>query len=219
MSMTTAKMSKWSTAHGDVQVSPDILRQLFNAPTATDLEVFHFIQICKAQGLNPFLRDAYLIKYSEKDPASFVTGKETFTQRAEAHPDFDGIEAGVIVDRGGEIKELVGSFYLKTDELLGAWAHVYRKSWDRPISKSVRFEEYDTGRSLWKGKPGTMIEKVAIVQALREAFPSTFAGLYDSVEMGQDLPELKEIASPNGSAEEGRGVNDDGADTRADEAS
>ena len=41
--MTTVKMSKWSTAHGDVQVSPDMLRQLFNAPAATDLEVFHFI--------------------------------------------------------------------------------------------------------------------------------------------------------------------------------
>ena len=37
--------------------------------------------------------------------------------------------------------------------------------------------------------PGTMIRKVALVQALREAFPNTFAGLYDAAEMKVELPD------------------------------
>ena len=182
-----ARPTTWTTAHGEVTATPDLLRQIFNAPTASDFEVYQFIQLCKAQSLNPFLRDAYLIKYGDK-PASFVTGKETFTQRAEAHEDYDGMEAGVIVQRDGTVEYLKGTFHLPTDSLVGGWTRVHRKNWSTPVDKSVTFSEYDSGRSLWKSKPATMIEKVAIVQALREAFPRTFAGLYDSSEVGQDLP-------------------------------
>jgi len=47
----------------------------------------------------------------------------------------------------------------------------------------VKLAEYDTGKSLWKGKKATMIRKVALVHALREAFPSTFGALYDESEV------------------------------------
>ena len=187
------QLTTWETAHGPVSVTPGILRQMFKAPTATDLEVFQFVRLCQAQKLNPFLGEAYLIKYDKEKPASFVTGKETFTQRAEAHPDFDGVEAGIIVKRGDEVEHLSGSFKLPTDELVGGWAKVHRKNWTKPTESSVAFSEYSTGRSLWKTKPATMIRKVALVQALREAFPSSFAGLYDSAEMGQDLPQLAQV--------------------------
>lgn len=36
----------------------------------------------------------------------------------------------------------------------------------------------------WSKKPATMIRKVALVQALREAFPKTFGGLYSAEEQG-----------------------------------
>ncbi len=189
------KMSKWQTPHGEVAATPEILRKLFKAPNASDFEVFTFIQLCKAQGLNPFLRDAYLIKYGN-NPATIVTGKETFTQRAESHPQFDGMEAGIIVDRDGDVRYFKGTFHLPTDTLLGGWARVHRKDRSVPLEKSVAFSEYDTGKSLWKTKPATMIEKVPIVQALREAFPQTFAGLYDSSEIGQDLPRNEEAPPP-----------------------
>lgn len=58
----------------------------------------------------------------------------------------------------------------------------------------VSFDEY-AGRkrdgslnSTWRGKSGTMIRKVAIVHALREAFPDDLAGLYDSSEMQVEEP-------------------------------
>ena len=189
-----AKVSKWETSLGEVQVTPALLRQMFRCDTATDFEVYQFVQLCKLQRLNPFTGEAYLVKYRADQPATFIVGKATFTQRAEAHDQYDGLESGIVVQRGDSIEMLDGTLYYPGDVILGGWAQVYRKDRRVPLKKMVTFTEYDTGRSLWKSKPGTMIEKVAIVQALREAFPTSFAGLYDSSEMGQDLPKIREAS-------------------------
>ena len=66
-------------------------------PLATDQEIYLFLQLCKFQQLNPFLREIYLIKYSSGQPASMVTGKETFTKRANRNPQYKGFKAGVVV--------------------------------------------------------------------------------------------------------------------------
>ena len=42
--------------------------------------------------------------------------------------------------------------------------------------------------SQWSGKSATMIRKVALVQALREAFPARLGGMYASEERGYDEP-------------------------------
>ncbi|WP_284142997.1 recombinase RecT [Caloranaerobacter azorensis] len=62
--------------------------------------------------------------------------------------------------------------------LLGAWAEVYRKDRKYPYIAKVSFDEYNKGQSTWKSMPKTMIRKVAIVQALREAFPVDLGALY-----------------------------------------
>ena len=41
----------------------------------------------------------------------------------------------------------------------------------------------------WSRKPATMIRKVALTQALREAFPEDLGGMYASEEMGVDFAE------------------------------
>ena len=56
----------------------------------TDQEVAMFINLCKYAGLNPWLKEAYCIKYGS-EPATMVTGKEAFLKRAESMPDYDGI--------------------------------------------------------------------------------------------------------------------------------
>ena len=43
----------------------------------TDQEVVMFLELCKAQKLNPFVKDAYLIKYGNQ-AAQIVTGKDVF---------------------------------------------------------------------------------------------------------------------------------------------
>lgn len=158
-------------------------------PKATDKECMMFLALCKTQNLNPFLNEAYLIKYEAGKPAQIVVGKETFLKRANRLPDYEGFEAGIIVKTSDDkIERRAGSFVAFGEVLLGGWCKVFRK--DRPpVVAEVSLKEYDTGMSLWKRKPATMIRKVAIVQAHREAYPEEFAGMYDASEMGVETPE------------------------------
>ena len=73
---------------------------------------------------------------------------------------------------------------LPGEQCIGGWAEVHDKRWGTPVRAEVAMEEYNSHRSLWKSKPLTMIRKVALVQALREAYPDRFAGTYDAAEMG-----------------------------------
>ena len=155
----------------------------------TDDEAINFMKLCQYQKLNPFLNDAYLVKYKSyvdgKDPvASTIVSKEFFMKRAQENPDYDGIQAGIIVLRDGKPIDLEGSFKLDADILVGGWAIVYLKTKKYPSVSRVSFTEYNTGKSTWKTKPLTMIRKVAEAQALREAFPKEFNGLYVEEEEG-----------------------------------
>jgi hypothetical protein len=114
-----------------------------------------------------------------------------FTKRAFQHPKFRGLTAGIIVQRGNEILELEGSFKVPDDILLGGWAIVHVE--DRiPFKNTVGLSEYQkfkydgTLQSTWKQIPCTMIRKVALVQALREAFPEYFQAMYSQEEMPVD---------------------------------
>ena len=47
-----------------------------------------------------------------------------------------------------------------------------------------------SANSMWSGKPATMIRKVALSQALREAFPDSYSGLYTAEETQIDEEKL-----------------------------
>lgn len=149
----------------------------------SDADLTQFISICKYQQLNPFLGEAYLVKYGTQ-PAQMITSKEALMKRAEANEHYQGFEAGVIVIREGKCVDLEGSFYLDTDTLVGGWAKVFRDD-RKPVISRVRLSEYDKKQSTWNEKKSTMIKKVALVQALREAFPAQLGALY-SVEERQE---------------------------------
>lgn len=154
-----------------------------------------FTSLCKARGLNPFLKEAYCIKYG-KNPAQIVVGKDAVLKRAIKNPNYDGMESGVIVQvkETGEITERKGTFYLRDIEnLVGGWAKVFRKDWQHPTYCSVAFDEVaqkksdDSLNANWSGKGATMVEKVAKVRALRETFVEELGGMYEAEEMGVDL--------------------------------
>jgi hypothetical protein len=104
------------------------------------------------------------------------------------------MEAGVIIQRGGAIEQVTGAFLAPGDQLLGGWCKVRRKGREVPDFISVSLKEYDNQRRQWKQMPATMIRKVAVVQALREAFPNEMAGLQGSDEFGlaEDQPSVVE---------------------------
>lgn len=164
----------------------------------TDSEAYMFLNLCRHQHLNPFLREAYCIKYGN-NPAQMVVGKDTFIKRARHRKDFDGFKAGVLIQtKDGEIIEREGSFRAPGENLLGGWAKVYIKGLSTPYYAAVEWGEYvqlKDGRpnKMWANKPTTMIRKVALSQALREAFPDDMGGLYEPEEINtvdmDDLPE------------------------------
>ena len=186
-------VTTFTVGNDTVTLSPSIVRNyLTNGNGAvTDQEVNYFVHLCRGQGLNPFLKEIYLIKFGTQ-PATFVVSKEAFLKRAEANPQYDGSESGIIVlNKDGELIERKGGFFLKdSEQVVGGWAKVYRKDRKYPSDVQVTFEEY-AGRtkdgnlnSNWANRPATMIKKVALVQALREAFPNDLNNLYTAEEQG-----------------------------------
>lgn len=161
----------------------------------TDQECMMFMAMCSAQKLDPFNREAYLIKYGDK-PASMVVGKDVFTKRAQRNPRCRGYEAGVYVMRNDAVEQRKGSMVLPGEKVVGGWASVRIEGFDEPIFDSVSFDEYAGKRKdgslngQWAKMPGTMIRKVALVHALREAFPDDLGGLYDSSEIGMEQSSL-----------------------------
>lgn len=157
-------------------------------------EVAMFMNLCKFSGLNPWLKEAYCIKYGN-EPATMVVGKEAFEKRAEENPAYDGDESGIVViDKNGVISYRKGTLKLPDEEIIGGYAEVWRKDRTYSTRIEVSFDEYagrkkdGTLNSQWAKKPATMIRKVALVQALREAFPKSFGGMYIAEEQGIDEP-------------------------------
>jgi phage recombination protein Bet len=185
------------TLEGGQRLTKETVKNYLGGQDATDQEVLMFLELCKAQNLNPFIRDAYLVKYGSQQ-AQIIVGKDVFIKRAYENPDFKGMKAGVIViDKNGDMKEREGALKLPGEELVGGWCDVYLKDREFPIHAAVSFEEYVQRKksgeinTMWSTKGATMIRKVAQSQALREAFPKELRGLYQEEEMGvnKKLPE------------------------------
>jgi phage recombination protein Bet len=180
---------KYESNGVDITLTPNMVKNyLVNGNGAvTAQEVVMFLNLCKAQRLNPFLREAYLIKYGSQ-PATIVTGKEVFTKRARRNKDFAGYEAGIIVQsEDGNLEYRSGTLHVGNEQIVGGWAKVHIRGYECPVESSVSFDEYCLKKdghpaSNWASKPGTMIRKVALVQALREAFPEDLQGMYSAEE-------------------------------------
>lgn len=186
----------YQVAGQEVKLSYAIVRNFLTRGNGkvSDAEIVQFISLCRFNQLNPFLGEAYLVKYSDSTPAQLVSSKESFMKRAESSNHYQGYRAGVIVLRDNQAIELEGAFLLPTDKLVGGWAEVYRDDRKFPIVARVSFAEYNKGQSTWNEKPATMIRKVAEAQAFREAFPVQLGAMYtpeegtESDDQGAGLP-------------------------------
>lgn len=203
------ELSTYQLDGGQVLSSETVKKYLVSGNgDVTDQEVMMFIELCKAQKLNPFIREAYLIKFGSS-PANIVVGKDVFVKRAYRNPDYEGMKAGIVViDKEGNVIEREGSLKLPKENLIGGFCEVYVKGHKFPIKSSVSLEEYSKSQSTWKSMPCVMIRKCAIVTALREAFPEDFQGLYDSAEIStvpDNLPQ-KEVEVGKATAGQKKGI-------------
>jgi phage recombination protein Bet len=161
------------------------IRQLTNNNTLiTNDEIAMFVELCKYQRLNPFIKEAYLVKYDGGKPAQQVTSLGAFMRIAEEHPKYEGIEDGIIVQTAdGKIADRVGCISYSGEVLLGGWAKVYRADRKIPSVARLSLKEYTKGQATWNSSPATMINKCAKVSALRKAFPKALNGLYEEDEL------------------------------------
>lgn len=181
---------KYEVNNEEVKLNPAMVRKYLVSGNGnvTDQEVVMFMQLCRYQKLNPFLNEAYLVKFGEQ-PASIIAGKEAFMKRAENNAHYKGFKAGIVVARGDEMKHLEGALKMPKDVLIGGWADVNRDDRPEPIHVEIQFEEfakykfnYKTKQmelqATWKQMPMNMIRKTALVNALREAFPESLGAMY-----------------------------------------
>lgn len=155
----------------------------------SEQDALKFMMLCQARALNPFEGDAFLQGYDGKDGPVFslITAHQAFLKRAELHPEYDGMESGVIVvDQDDQIIERDGDFYIEGEKVIGGWAKVYFKTRSHPMSKKLRLQAFVKPYGVWTTNPEGMIVKCTEADALRSSFPTKLGGLY----MREELPSI-----------------------------
>ncbi len=195
---SSTKVTTVETDTGNIKLSSRIVRDYLvnGGGDVTDQEVSLFIALCSAQKLNPLIKEAYLIKYGTL-PAQMIVSKDVYQKRANKNPNYDGKKAGVVVlNLQNNVDYREGALLIEGETLLGGWCEVYKKNSKVPERVEVSFDEYvgkkkdGSINNQWATKPATMIRKVAVAQALREAFTEDFQGMYTAEEMGVDETDL-----------------------------
>lgn len=193
MAENALSVVKYDAGGVEIKLEPETVKNYLvrGNGKVTDQEVLFFIRTCQAQKLNPLVYgEVYLIKFGN-EPAQLVIGKETYMKRAFKNPNYNGMKSGIVVQRGEDIVQKEGTCLYPSETLLGGWCRVYHELNDKETDtfKEVSLAEYQKfkdGKPManWGSKPCTMIEKVAVSQAVRAAFPDDYQGLYTAEEFG-----------------------------------
>jgi len=144
------------------------------AKNLSDTEFGFLMHMAQTYRLDPFTGEIWAVKYGAA-PARVFAGKNGFLKVAHDSGQLDGIKTG---------------WRKEGDEVIG-WAEVRRRDAANPFYVEVLLSEYkreykpDVPKEhrIWEQKPVTMIQKVALVHALRLAF--TISGLYAPEEFGE----------------------------------
>jgi hypothetical protein len=169
------------------------------APDATDAELAHFANVCRALDLSPWAGQIVLVGRADKRvgrvvhrPQITVAGRRA---RAERSGMLDGIDGptwcGPRVDGQLVWEEL----WTEDDYPYAARCLVYRKDWSRPANGTAKWSEFAQWETrngatvlarFWSRMPTHMLGKVAESIALRRAFPDDAAYKVASTYVGDD---------------------------------
>lgn len=159
------------------------------AQNTTDAEFKIFCEFCKSTKLNPFKKEVWCIVTGEGKyrRMQLMTGINGFHAIANSHPQYDGMEIGLI----GKSGEYLPMTYPNND-YIGAWAKVYRKDRRIPVEGVAMLSEYDKKHGNWITMKRVMINKCSESVGLRKAFPQELNGLYTQEEMPNSFEIAKE---------------------------
>jgi len=140
--------------------------------TITEKQQNLFLQVAKANNLNPFKREIYAVGYG--DNFSIITWYQVYIDKANGTGLLDGWEVEAIKDESGKVT--------------GAKLTVYRKDWKRAFKweasvaefTKTYFDKFSKTKKMvknWAEMPEFMIKKVVIGQGFRLCFPWELGGL------------------------------------------
>lgn len=206
---SNSAVTNYKDAYGnEVSLSWFIINR-FLAPSQdfTEEECWGLIGLCKARGLNPVAKDCYLQRYNSVPQV--IVSRDYYQRRACQNKNFRGKQNGIaVMNLDGQYEEREGTILLPGETLLGGWCKVYMQNLEYPIKETVSFDEAKktkqdgTLQATWKSMPATMVEKVAVVKALKAAMTEEFGGTYSSEELGFDESELESEVKPVDDASE-----------------
>lgn len=194
MSEIQSYKTKYMTATGEIELTEEIIRKVLAiGEKITDEELFYFMKMCEYQKLNPFVKEAYLIKMGKN--VQMVVGIDVFTNRLNNDKLCEGWQAGIQVSsENNKLEDRKGQTYLPGEKIVGAWFTLNKKGWKEPFYWSVPMKEYlrdyydkesQTRKPMkqWAEMPAVMIVKCVIAAGCRKAIPSSFTGLYAREEL------------------------------------
>lgn len=146
------------------------------AKGATDAQLAQFIEVCKATGLNPFLREIWCIPATN----TIMSSRDGYLTIANNNPQFDGMETTVERDdKGLPIK---------------AVCTVWRKDRSHPVKCEAYYNEYVKPSQVWKQYPSAMISKVAEALTLKRSF--AINGLLTQEEISEEMQPSIPVSIP-----------------------
>jgi phage recombination protein Bet len=147
------------------------------AKGCSEPEFRQMMYVAVAYGLNPLLKQIWIIKRNERDPAIIIVGRDGMLTIAHRSGQFDGIRSWVeyAPEDTARKKPIVGH------------CEIWRKDMTHSFKTEVLFSEYEQPipkngyLGLWQTKPSVMLIKVAESVCLRKAF--SVSGVYDPDEI------------------------------------
>jgi phage recombination protein Bet len=180
--------------------------------SAKESDLYMLLELAATYRLDPFTREIWAVEMSGKNAANkrtvIMIGRDGLLTVAQRSKDYDGLRAAVVHKedefevladlapwgRGHEtqIRHSAKGMPVTRGPILGAFCEVFRKG-KPPVYFIANLAEYlrTDDYSPWKKQPSVMIDKVAIVNALRLCY--RVSGLYIADEFGGDI-----LAAPAG---------------------
>lgn len=171
---------------------------------ASNADLAVFFHYSRMTGLDPFLRQIYMIGRRVKEGDSWVT-------RQTIQTGIDGFR--LISSRQDSGRSMSPVEWLRESDMI--WVGAWSIKWGYPVAARVtltkgngamftavaNFDEYKQTvkggtepNSMWKTKPALMIGKCAEALVLRMAYPQSLSGLYTEDEM--PAPEGEVVVEP-----------------------
>ena len=168
----------------------ELIRRTVAAGASND-ELALFLHNCKRTGLDPFVRQIYLLPIQGKRVIQIsIDGARLIAERTEK---YKGQTSPEWCGEDGEWKDV----WLSSDPPLAARVGIYKEGFERPLFAVAHYKSYvrtyfdknTNSQKLmpsWEKMPEVMLSKCAESLALRKAFPQQLGDLYTAEELGGD---------------------------------